>query len=53
MINKYIIHLNNGDTFEICASNMSDAKMQIESFAKFVEKLERVYKTGSRAACPW
>ena len=53
MINKYIVHLNNGGTFEIYASNMSGAKMQTKSFAKFVERLERVYKTGNRAACPW
>lgn len=53
MINKYIVHLNNGGTFEIYASNMSGAKMQTKSFAKFVERLERVYKTGNRAAYPW
>ena len=39
MINKYIVHLNNGDAFEIYASNMSGAKAQNKSFAKFEELL--------------
>lgn len=53
MTNKYIVYLNNGDTLEVYASNLSGAKAQTASFNKYVHRVERVYKTGNRAVCPW
>ena len=53
IINQYNVYLNNGDVFTLCASNIHGAQAQVANLAGHVFRIERVYKTGKRAVCPW
>lgn len=51
--NKYIVHFNDGNILEIFATTMSGAVAQVHVMEKFISNIERIYKTGKRAVCPW
>ena len=51
--NKYIVHFNDGNTLEIFATTMGGATAQVRMMEKFISHIERIYKTGERAVCPW
>lgn len=52
IINEYIVLLNNGQRIIITASNHKGAMAQAMSI-KGVVMVQRVYKTGAKAVCPW
>jgi hypothetical protein len=52
IINEYIVLLSNGQRLTITASNHKGAMAQAMSI-KGVVMVQRVYKTGAKAECPW
>ena len=53
ILNTYIVHYKNGSTLTIYASNMSGAKEQVRMLANWIDRIERVYKSGERATVPF
>ena len=52
-VNVYRVFLDTGETIEICASNVEGATAQVSNISKYVNRIERIYKSGKRAVCPW
>ena len=52
-IHTYIVHYKNGSTLTISASNLSGAKAQVRLLADWVDRIERVYKSGERSTAPF
>lgn len=52
-LNDYIVHYKNGSTLTISASNLNGAKAQVRLLAPYIDRIERVYKSGERATPPF
>lgn len=52
-MNNYIIHFNDGNTHKMTAKNLAEVKIEMQWMTKYIDRIERVYKTGERATCPF